>query len=47
MKGYFHEITDEEWANIKKVGMIVGECKKKYQQPEWCTYPGALNGMAG
>ena len=42
---YFHELTK---ADRKKMGKQTwGEIKKRYHQPPWCQYPGALGGDFG
>jgi hypothetical protein len=47
MKKYFHELTDEEFAALLKTHITWGEVAKIYPQPNWCEYPGALEGEMG
>ncbi len=47
MKKYWHELPQDEIDQILKSGITVGECVKKYKQPDWCAYPDALAGMMG
>jgi len=44
---YFHEITDEEFQSLidRKATWIA--ISQAYLQPEWCDFPGALEGMFG
>ncbi len=48
MKPYFHNsISDEEWEGMKESGMTWCDIQKRYRQPDWCTYPRALEGEMG
>lgn len=44
---YFHEATDEEIDNLIASKTTVAQLKELYQQPDWCNYPGALDGIMG
>lgn len=46
-KTYFHELNKEERDAVFESGMTVGEFMEKYSQPDWCSYPGALEGPMG
>lgn len=43
----FHEIDALQFSAMKALGMSFGELVKNYRQPEWCAYPGALEGLSG
>jgi hypothetical protein len=47
MKPFFHTQTNEVLEKEILAGITVGELKTKYQQPTWCGYPEALEGMMG
>lgn len=40
---YFHELTEAEFGELIKQKMTWGECAEKYPQPEWCSYPDAVD----
>lgn len=44
---YFHEATDEELEELIANKTTIGELEKLYAQPDWCNYPGALQGVMG
>ena len=44
---YFHEATDEEIDKLIADKATIGDLKKEYIQPDWCTYPDALDGPMG
>lgn len=44
---YFHELTDDEFNELKESGINLGELAVKYPQPDWCDYPDALLGVMG
>ena len=45
-KKFYHELTPYE--RDKLIGTITyGELMAKYKQPDWCTYPSALEGRMG
>lgn len=46
-KKYFHEISDEEVKKLIKEKKTVGYLMKNYDQPKWCGYPNALEGVMG
>jgi len=43
MKKYWHRLKSD--INMEKI--TVGDCLKKYKQPDWCNYPNALEGGMG
>ena len=47
MKPYFHELTDEQYEELKTSGATWGDVLRDYSQPDWCEYPGALDGVMG
>jgi hypothetical protein len=47
MKRYLHEAPQQEIDEMIKSGKTWGDLKAIYSQPEWCTYPDALNGSLG
>ena len=44
---YFHELTKDEFDQLRDSGMTWGECAAQYPQPEWCQYPRAVNAEMG
>lgn len=42
MKPYFHEQAYEQVARLTPQAAMAW-----YRQPDWCTYPDALNGLMG
>ncbi len=46
-KLFFHLMPDAEWQRRKKAGQTWGDIMLGYQQPTWCAYPKALNGVMG
>lgn len=44
---YFHNLTREEFVQIRETKITWAECAIKYPQPKWCTYPGAVCGAMG
>jgi len=44
---YFHELTKDEFAQLKEAGTTWGELAKKHPQPPWCNYPDAVRGEMG
>jgi len=44
---YFHELQEEERQAIFDKKTTVGEVVEQYKQPDWCTYPNALQGAMG
>ena len=47
MKQYFHNITDEEYKKLEESGTNWEKIMKNYSQPDWCSYPNALEGIMG
>ena len=41
---YWHLLTDEEVKAIKP-DTLCSELRKQYKQPDWCTYPDAIDGL--
>ena len=47
-KRYFHEMPPGEFKRLCKEGMTWrGLQDMGYAQPDWCSYPNALDGMMG
>jgi len=44
---YFHELRKEEFEWLVKEGTTYAECEKDFPQPEWCSYPRAIQGEIG
>ena len=44
---FFHELTKEEFDELKKIKMTWFEFEKKYPRPNWCAYPEAVRGFTG
>ena len=44
MPKYWHELTDEEIAGIPPE-MKCSELRKLYKQPDWCSYPEAIDAL--
>lgn len=44
---YWHEATDEELKALVEKGTTIKQVNEQYIQPDWCDYPGALDGMMG
>lgn len=47
MVKFFHELTRDEFNKLCETGISWGECAKEYPQPEWCSYPNAIQGVMG
>jgi len=43
-KKYWHELSDEEFANIPPNTKCL-ELRKLYSQPKWCSYPDAIDAL--
>lgn len=46
-KKYFHELPKDEINTLIKNKVTFGTIMKTYLQPDWCNYPGALQGEFG
>jgi hypothetical protein len=50
-KIYWHELPNEKQKKIfdraEKLGKNWGWFQKRFKQPDWCDYPGALEGELG
>jgi len=47
-KKYWHELSDEEYQReVVDGNLTVKETMKKYEQPDWCNYSDALEGVFG
>lgn len=46
-KPFFHTQSNQVMDDLLANKVTVGEIKERYQQPTWCTYPEALDGMMG
>ena len=44
---YFHEASDEEISALVEAKATIKDVNQKYIQPDWCDYPGALDGQMG
>ena len=44
---YFHELTKKEFRTLCKTKVTWGQAAKDYPQPEWCSYPDAVQGIMG
>jgi hypothetical protein len=44
---FFHELDDGEFEAFKQADAKWGDIAKLHPQPEWCEYPGALDGPMG
>lgn len=44
---YWHEVSTEERELFLKRLQTIAELKAAYKQPDWCQYPGALDGQMG
>ena len=45
---YWHELSKEEQEKfIQEEKITIGEFMKKFKQPDWCSYPNALEGLMG
>jgi hypothetical protein len=47
MKQYFHELTIDEYNQLKASGATWEDVEDTYDQPAWCNYPDALAGIMG
>ena len=43
----FHLMPAEQFERLKKAGKTWSYAMKHYRQPDWCSYPNALDGMMG
>jgi len=46
-KQYFHEISDDEYKRLCNERKTWIDIMETYQQPKWCSYPDALEGILG
>lgn len=44
---YWHKLKDSTVKGIFDKETTIGEVLKRYKQPDWCTYPNALQGLLG
>src|SRR3990167_7111543 len=44
---FFHLLPAAEFERMKKAGKTWNYAMLHYRQPDWCSYPGALDGMMG
>lgn len=48
MKKYWHELSKKEQEEVKlRNGYTVGEFLNEFSQPDWCSYPEALESVMG
>ena len=43
----WHALSVDRQTAIVSSGITVGDFMERYEQPEWCLYPGALEGVMG
>ena len=43
----FHLLPAEQFERMKNAGRTWDYAMRHYRQPDWCSYPGALDGMMG
>ena len=46
-KRYWHELTDNEIEELINRKVTWGEILDTFKQPDWCSYPMALNSALG
>lgn len=46
-KRYWHELTDKEIQEFTDRKVTWDEIMNTFKQPDWCSYPNALNGILG
>ena len=44
---YFHKLADDEREALEDSGATWAEVVQAYEQPSWCAYHLALNGVLG
>lgn len=44
---YLHSASNAQINKLLESQVTIGEMQKQYQQPPWCSYPGALDGEMG
>ncbi len=44
-KKYLHELPDEEFVELFKSHCTFKDAREKYAQPEWCSYPNAIDSL--
>lgn len=44
---YWHKLTDDEFDKLQADKTTWGEIMENLKQPDWCNYPGALEGGTG
>ncbi len=44
---YFHELHQEQIDELVTNHVTIEYIKERYQQPDWCGYPNALDGWLG
>ena len=46
-KRYFHTLADSTIRKLISHHITWGEIMERYEQPDWCGYPNALEGLMG
>lgn len=46
-KPFFHELSDDAYKALEDGGATWGDIMERFDQPEWCDYPNALEGVMG
>lgn len=46
-KKFWHEVPQEEIDKLIEDHKTIGYVMENYKQPDWCTYPNALEGQMG
>ncbi len=44
---YWHELKDSTIKRLFRKKLTLAEVMHRYKQPDWCHYPGALEGLLG
>lgn len=44
---YLHKASNAQIEKLLASKITIGELKKEWIQPAWCSYPDALNGVMG
>lgn len=46
-KRYWHTLADSTIRKLLSTHITWGELTERYKQPDWCSYPDALEGIMG
>ena len=44
---YLHSASNAQIKKLLDSNITIGQLKEQYQQPKWCGYPDALDGVIG